>query len=173
MIKLRLLPASKIALLAILIATAGLSSASFAQKGKSDQKKPPPKKEEPKAEQKKDDRTPINCVIYLEYDPDKGNPQEKIAFNKDIKSSAIELANILAKKDATSFQPVHSSWTFDQALASFTEGGKKCCKKIHILGHGGEAGKGGIDLPYEQKPVPGKGRRSRARRRQEGGQKGA
>src|SRR5262249_58862331 len=39
----------------------------------------------PAAAQKKE---AVNCVIYMKYDPDKGDKEHGVAFNADIKASA-------------------------------------------------------------------------------------
>src|SRR5262245_20689635 len=97
----------------------------------------------PAAAQKKE---AVNCVIYMKYDPDKGDKEHGVAFNADIKASAEAEAGAIG---GASVIEVNNKVTLADALASFTEKGKKCCKRIEILGHGQH--NGSLDLPYENK----------------------
>ena len=84
---------------------------------------------------------PVDCVIYMQYDPDRGD--EKTAYNKDIKASAEAVAG---KTGAEDILEVNKKNTFDGVFLGIIKD-NKCCKKIYILGHG--TPDGSLQLPYD------------------------
>lgn len=85
---------------------------------------------------------PVNCIIYMQYDPDLGSEERKTAFNKDIKASA----KALAEKTGGLLSEVNKKNTFAGVFQGIIKE-KKCCKKIDIVGHGNPDGS--LQLPYD------------------------
>lgn len=89
---------------------------------------------------------PVDCVIYMQYQPDLGS--EKTAYNKGIKASAEALAG----KTGALISEVNKKNKFEGVFLGIVKE-NKCCKTLNIVGHGNPDGS--LQLPYEN---PGAGR---------------
>ena len=154
-----------IGLSAVLIAVAVCGSAIFAQEKSPTPKPSPSPSPPPKAPQaaspapkETDDRTPSNCVIYVEKDPDTDpklhDPEHGVANNSEIAASAAAL-EVKNRKDEPTIDSttvkVDKDHNFSSAFNALTEN-KKCCKKIDIVGHG--RSDGALELPYDNPGAP-------------------
>jgi hypothetical protein len=96
-----------------------------------------------------DNASPINCVIYMQYEGALGEGSKTIASNADLEGSAKALAGELG--DSTFTAKVDKDVTLEGAFEGFIDkkDGKRtrCCKRIDIVSHGDANGK--VDLPYK------------------------
>jgi hypothetical protein len=96
---------------------------------------------------KANERTPVNCVIVVQYSDATSKIFEDAgeASNKDLKESAKAVAG----KEGAELGEVNPKTKFSNVLAAWNKKSKKCCKKIEILSHGNTDGS--MLLPHENK----------------------
>jgi hypothetical protein len=106
--------------------------------------KPPPAS---KPAAKANERTPVNCVIYVQYSDAASKIFEAAgeASNKDLKASADAVAG--KQQGGAEVAEVNAKVKFSSVLAKWNKKTNKCCKKIEILSHGNTDGS--MLLPYE------------------------
>ena len=99
---------------------------------------------------KANERTPVNCVIVVQYSDKTSKIFEDAgeASNKDLKESATAVAKQpVAGTDKAEIAEVNATKKFPNALAAWDKKSGKCCKKIQILSHGNTDGS--VLLPYD------------------------
>jgi len=84
----------------------------------------------------------INCVVVMQYTPD--TSEKDIANNQDLLESANTLAKALGAD--TEIGKVTSTVKLQAVFDAFAKG-KRCCKTIVIVSHGGT--NGALDMPYD------------------------
>jgi hypothetical protein len=99
--------------------------------------------------------TETDCYVYFQYDTD-ALPGSRSAKNADLKGTAEAMAGSGSLPGQIAQIDRKSGKTADLAktIEAFAQG-KKCCKKLDIMGHG--SANGSMNLPYAMQPVKLKG----------------